>query len=460
MKADVVIIGAGPAGMAAASTVAQKGLAVLLLDDQIAPGGQIYRGVERASESDQTHLGSEYFHGKSLVEEVRATGVEYLSGASVWQLSEEGEVAYSVGGRSTLVKPKKVILATGAMERPFPIAGWTLPGLMTGGAAQILLKTSGLAAEGAVFAGCGPLLYLVVHQYLQAGVKITALLDTASGANRLPALKHLPAALSRFDLLAKGLKWKQAIRKSGTRIVDGVTELRVEGGDVAEGISFRQGSGGWQTLTTSHIFLHQGVVPNVNLSMSAGVAHSWCEQQLCWRPEVDDFGASDKPAIYVAGDGSGISGALAAEASGRLAALGVLADLGAITPRARDEAAQPFRRVRHREEQIRPFLDSWFKPSADLRQPSDQATLVCRCEEVRAEDLKSVIGLGLKGPNQVKSYCRAGMGPCQGRFCGLTVQEMIATQSGLPHEQVGYYRLRPPIKPLPLNELADLTIEE
>jgi NAD(P)H-nitrite reductase large subunit len=108
---------------------------------------------------------------------------------------------------------------------------------------------------------------------------------------------------------------------------------------------------------------------------------------------------------------------------------------------------------------VRPFLDTLYRPPEEIRRPADD-TIVCRCEEVTAGDIRRMVGLGCLGPNQTKSYGRCGMGPCQGRLCGLTVSEIIAAERGVPVAEVGYYRIRPPIKPIVLGELAELKMGE
>jgi thioredoxin reductase len=451
---DVIVIGAGPAGMAAATTAAKGGAKVLVLDDQRTFGGQIYRNVALAGTAEAAFLGDDYMAGQSVIREFCRQDLEFRAKATVWQVTEERQVGYSMDGSARMTTAPWLVLASGALERPCPVPGWTLPGVMMAGAAQTLLKSSGLAAEGAVFAGSGPLLYLVAHQYLKAGVKIAALVDITPKSNRVGALPHLLQALRRWDLLAKGRRWISEIANSGTPIITGVEEIKVLGDDAAMGLAFRKGVGEWHEISSPHVFLHLGVSPNVNLSLSAGLAHNWDEGQLCWRPKVDEWGVSSLPGIAVAGDSAGIGGGLAAQAGGEIAALGILAALGLIDAGARDTLAREARKTLAREQAIRPFLDSWFRPGAELRLPRDDDTIVCRCEELTLGDIRAVVDIGLVGPNQLKSFSRAGMGPCQGRFCGLTVQELIARQTGQKPADVGYFRLRPPIKPLLLEELA------
>ncbi|MEO1456845.1 MAG: FAD-dependent oxidoreductase, partial [Pseudomonadota bacterium] len=300
---DLIIVGAGPAGLAAAARAAEGGARVLLLDDQPAPGGQIWRGVGGAPGAGDDVLGAEYAAGRAALARLERAGVARAAGATVWQVTAEGEVGWSAEGRSRLVRAPFVLLATGAMERPMPVPGWTLPGVMTAGGAQTLLKSAALAAEGAVFAGCGPLLYLVVAQYLRAGVPVAAVLDTTAPAGRLDALAHLPGALLRADLLLKGQRWLGEIRRSGTRVIRGVTDLRILGTERAEGIAYQRDRGAWERIAAAHVFLHQGVVPNPNLAMAAGIAQVWDDTQLCWRPRTDRWGRSSALGLFVAGDG-------------------------------------------------------------------------------------------------------------------------------------------------------------
>ncbi len=457
---QVAVIGAGPAGLTAAAEASSQGAEVVLFDEQPSPGGQIYRAIESVSDSQKDVLGSSYGKGARLAQALRDSKVDYRPGSTVWQLTAEREIGFSRDGSAGLMTADQVILASGAQERPFPIPGWTLPGVATAGAAQILLKASGLATEGAVFAGSGPLLYLVVSQYLRAGLRPLALIDTTPRSNRWPAFKEVVGALRRWDLLIEGAGWMREIRQSGLRVERAASGLKIEGEDQAEAITFLDGNGQEQRVSCERIFLHQGVVPNVNLAMAAGCEHTWNERQLCWLPETDSWFESSQQGIAIVGDGAGIAGALAAEQAGRIAALGALQRLGLLDAREALRRSEDSRSARAKEQLIRPFLDLWFRPSDAHRIPPDPDTIVCRCEEVTAGEVRKGITLGAPGPNQLKAFCRAGMGPCQGRFCGLTVTEMIAAERGEAPERVGYYRLRPPVKPLTLGELAGLPTSE
>jgi NADPH-dependent 2,4-dienoyl-CoA reductase/sulfur reductase-like enzyme len=299
-------------------------------------------------------------------------------------------------------------------------------------------------------AGSGPLLWLLAWQYLNAGARIDAILDTTPHDNRARALRYLPGFL--FSPYAgKGMRLLKAV-SGRVQVVPQVSELRAEGRDKVESVSFRTADGGGRRLAADTLLLHQGVVPNVNLAMSVGVAHRWDDTQLCWNPVVDENGGTNVPGILIAGDGAGIGGAQVAAWRGVLAALAVV---NAIRPTGKRGAVRLARTALSRMTRGRKFLDALYRPAKAFRQPTGD-TIVCRCEEVTARDIAEAVALGCPGPNQMKAFLRCGMGPCQGRMCGLTVTELIAAARGVSPQEVGYYRIRPPVKPITVGELAAL----
>jgi thioredoxin reductase len=456
---DVVVVGAGPAGMSAATRTARAGLKTVLIDEQDAVGGQIYRGIGRADTRRKDILGPDYAAGAAIADAFAACGARHLINASVWQVTRERGVNYLRDGKIGSFDARRVILASGALERPFPIPGWTLPGVLTAGAAQILLKGAGeVPAAAPVLAGCGPLLYLLGWQYVRAGVPIRALVDTTRHEDRWRAKRHVFAALRAWPFLSKGLQLIRTLREAGVPIFEAADDLRVEARIGVDHVE-RAAALRFTTQGTAHrieadvILLHQGVVPNTQFTQALRATHRWDNEQLCFTPQVDAWGELDVPGIFVAGDGAGIGGAQAAALQGSLAGLAAASQLGAISAASRDTEAAQQRRALADVMRIRPFLDSLYRPREINRIPRDE-TIVCRCEEVTAGELRKFVELGCVGPNQAKSFGRCGMGPCQGRMCGLTVTEVIADARRVSPAEVGYYRIRPPIKPLTLGELA------
>ncbi|MBL0124116.1 MAG: FAD-dependent oxidoreductase [Betaproteobacteria bacterium] len=462
MTHDLIVIGAGPAGMAAACTAASLGLKTLLLDEQPSAGGQIYRNVSRADANVAALLGPEYSHGLSLAGQLAQSGVEVRHGALVWDVARDLTVTALQDGRSFQVRAPQLIAATGAMERASPIPGWTLPGVLNAGAAQIALKSAASIPSGpVVLAGGGPLLLLVACQLIDAGADIAGIVETSPSANRIAALRHLPAALTVPAYLLKGLQMMWRLRSAGIPHFTQATDLAVEGSDQAEALRFTSG-GRAHRIDAGIVLLHHGVVPNTQLSRLLGVEHDWDNAQLAWRPRVDTWGQTSLAGFRMAGDGTSIAGALAAEASGANAAIGAAHAMQRLSDAERDQRASLARRALAKQLRIRPFLDALYRPPDWINTPADD-TIVCRCEEVTAGRIREMARLGCEGPNQAKFFSRCGMGPCQGRVCGIGVTQILAGELCKPPSEIGAYRIRAPLKPVPLSSVASLangTLEE
>ncbi|WP_166595188.1 FAD/NAD(P)-binding oxidoreductase [Pseudomonas sp. SLFW] len=461
---DVIVVGAGPAGMSAATLLAAEGVSVLVLDENPAPGGQIYRAITRNTPARRGYLGEAYWAGQPIAEGFLRSPLTYAARCRVWSLDSANpeadepyaRVGVSLGGVARHIQARKVILATGALERPMPLPGWTLPGVMTAGAAQIALKTSGLVPAGrVVLAGCGPLLYQLAVQLHDAGANVVALLDTGAGLRSawryLPEFVFSPYALKGLALLARA--------RRHLRVIGGVTRLDIIGEDRATGIRYQTAKTA-DTLAADVVLLHQGVIPDTALANSAGCALMWNGAIRAFQPRIDAQGCSSLPDIFIAGDGAGIAGALASAEAGRAVALAVLLDSTRVDARSLEQRRQHSLDLCGRWQRGRHFIDAAYLPMRSFLVPQDDSTLVCRCEEVTAGTVRDAARLGLTGPNQLKVFTRCGMGPCQGRLCGPTVVEVLADEWSARPADVGTYRLRPPIKPLRLGEIAALSHTE
>jgi NADPH-dependent 2,4-dienoyl-CoA reductase/sulfur reductase-like enzyme len=228
--------------------------------------------------------------------------------------------------------------------------------------------------------------------------------------------------------------------------------LRVEGTDRVSGVAFRSG-GRHHRLATRLLALHEGVIPAQQVARSIGCAFDWDAAQRCFVPVLDEWGNSSIDGVLIAGDAAGIGGARAAECAGRLAALETLRRLGRIDAARRDALATSDRRTWQDHRAIRRFLDLLYAPRDEILCPANDV-IVCRCEEVTAAAIRDVVRQGCLGPNQAKAFLRAGMGACQGRLCGPVVSELIAEARGVTPAEVGYYRIRPPLKPIAVGELV------
>ena len=456
---ELVVIGGGPAGLSAAATAAEKGVSCLLVDEQATVGGQIYRATGTIPEQRAAMLGPDYQVGRELVNGFNESGATHLPGTTLWDLNASGEIGILRDNKASLIHADHIIIATGAMERPVPFPGWTLPGVMTVGAGQILMKSSGLVpGKGVVLAGAGPLLFLLAWQYLQAGVTIHAILDMAPAANLWRALPRLPRALLARHYLFKGLHYQRQIKHADVPILKGVSDLCALGSESLEAITFKHKRTG-QRIETPLLLTHFGVIPDSHMSRCAGCQHHWDPMQLCWRPVTDEWYNSSVDNISIIGDSAGIGGAVAARHAGRIAGFEAARILDYISIRQRDKAARKNRRRLRADLCIRPFLETFLRPPTALLGHQEDSTIICRCEEISAGEIRNAIREGHTDTNQIKFQTRCGMGPCQGRQCDNAVSQLLARERGTDVVAAGGYRIRPPIRPLSIGQLAGLDTE-
>jgi len=456
-RVDLLIVGAGPAGLSAAITARCHGMDVLVVDEQPTPGGQIWRNVEAVAGTPRAAiLGKAYGEGLAVVGRFRASGAGYEPGTQVWQVETGPRAFMTRNGAASSIEPGCLLLATGAQERPAPFPGWTLPGVMTVGAAQIVLKTSGQIPSDPVWiAGNGPLSLLYAAQLLQAGGQIAGFLDTTPPGRTAAAIPKLAAALfSAPGDLMKGLGWVSALRRR-VPYVQHVTKIEAIGGDTIERLRYVTASGKTATVEARLLLVHEGIVPTIHPTLALGCRHGWNTNQDSFAPQLDIWGETSEPGVFVAGDGAGIGGATTACLRGEIAALRIAARLGRLPEAQAAAAAQPIRSRLTRALAARPFLDTLYRPRSAVFVPPDE-TVACRCEEVTVASIREQAAAGRPGPNQVKAFTRAGMGPCQGRQCGYTIAHVLADAEGREVPDVGLYRVRPPLKPLTLGELAAL----
>lgn len=453
---DIAVIGAGPAGMAAARTAAGSGCKVVLLDDQPMPGGQIWRNVEAvAARGGLAPFGTDYAKGVAAVADFRAAAVDYRPEARVFGVEaredgQGGDVLYLADGAAKRLACRRLIVAVGAQERPTPFAGWTLPGVMTLGAGQIALKAAdAVPATPLVLAGQGPLLLLFAAQLTAVGATPDLILRLDDPACRGRAVGHgLKAAAFGPDYLAKGARWQKALADA----VANVTALSAEGDGRLERVRWRQADGSEGAADAAALLVHDGVIPNAQLTRSMRLAHDYDAAAAAWRPAANPASGLTSGAdwVHVAGDCAGIQGWAAADAMGAQAGAAAARALGG---RAGVPLSTRFALARARA--VRPLLNALYPPARAFRQPADDV-LLCRCEEVSAGEVRKAASLGAQGPNQLKAFTRAGMGPCQGRMCALTVAATLAEAQGRTATDVGLMRVRMPISPVSVQEMAAL----
>ncbi|WP_028717122.1 NAD(P)/FAD-dependent oxidoreductase [Paracoccus sp. J39] len=454
---DAIVIGAGPAGIGGASLLAERGARVLLVDESPGPGGQIWRGIETVPESRAAVLGPDYRAGAAEVARLRASGATLAFSTEAWRVDPDGAVWLRDAGGLRREAAWHLLVATGAMERPVPLPGWTLPGVTTIGGLQILLKREGLLPQGPLaLVGTGPLVYLYAVQCLTAGKRDLVLVDTARPAATLAALRHLPRALlghgPAYLVKGAGLLWQ--LRRAGIAVHTNARQIGIEpDGDGSLVLRFL--GRGRHRLRLSRIGLHEGVIPETHLLRSLGCRMLWSEAAVAFHPARDRDLRSSLDHVHVAGDAGGIGGAMVALLEGRIAAIAILERLGHQVDPLLVSAT---RRARRAHLAARPLIERLYRPAPELLTPPDEV-VACRCEEVRCGEIRASLAVGAAGPNQLKAFLRCGMGPCQGRICGPTLAQLTARMRGVTMEEAGWLTVRPPLRPVSVGEIAALASE-
>lgn len=444
----IIIVGAGPSGTRAAEACVAAGIRPVVIDEGRRDGGQIYRRQPDNFTRPYAKLyGTEAGRAKALHETFDGlkSAIDYRPETLVWNIAA-GQVWASNGTGQVAIPYDALLLCTGATDRLMPVKGWNYAGAYSLGGSQVALKSQAVSiGHRVVFMGSGPLLYLVASQYVEAGADVAAVLDTSPFSARV---KALPDLLAMPSVLWNGVALTRTLKRAGVNVQHGVTPVEISG-DAESGVSgvrFRTAAGREEAIACDAVAMGYHLRPETQLADLARCAFAFDPLTRQWLPERDGDGRASVAGVYLAGDGAKILGARSAEASGRLAALAALTDLG--LPVDKGEMASLRGDVANYAKFARGLSKAFPWPAEQAAKLPDDAIL-CRCEGVTAGDLRGVMReTGAKEANRAKAFSRVGMGRCQGRYCGLAAAELIAAEAGVPVEQVGRLRGQAPVKPL------------
>lgn len=451
----VIIIGAGPAGVRCAETLLAAGVRPTVIDEGRNAGGQIYRRQPDNFTRPYAQLyGTEADKAQALHQSFDAlrSHIDYQPESLAWNIAD-GKVHVVCGERTKALPYDALVICSGATDRLMPVKGWNLGGTYSLGASQIALKAQACAiGRQVVFMGTGPLLYLVASQYIKTGAQVAAVLDTSPLMLRVWAL---PKLLARVGVLLNGLRLVAQIKRAGVPVLTGITPVEVIGSpdEGVQGVVVRDGHGRQRSFACDAVAMGYHLRPETQLADLARCNFRFDTETRQWLPEVDPDGRTSTPGVYMAGDGTRVLGADAAEIGGRLAAMAVLKDFGLGVDAG---AHQQLRAQYAQMERFRQGLTQAFPwPHQQAAQLPDDA-IVCRCEAITAGELRhTVLEKGAQEANRAKALCRVGMGRCQGRYCGNAGAEIIAQAAGIPVEQVGRLRGQAPVKPLSMSVRED-----
>jgi len=447
---ELAVVGAGPAGLAAAAEASDLGVPVTLIDIFPQPGGQYFKQTpaELGGEPDE--------HARPLFQAADRKDVRAITETAVWGIFAEEDCyllcLYGPPGTPRRLHARKILLAPGAHDLPVPFPGWTLPGVMTAGAALNLVKHQRLLpGRRILLSGTGPLQLILAQRLIDAGGEVVAVLD----ANPFPwrGWRHAPAAWGQWERLAEGWAAWRTMRRARTPLRWSHVVRRAEGsGQVERAVIGAVQGDAVETVAVDTICLGHGFTPAVQLARQAGCQQRYDPGQGVYLPVRDEWLQTTLPGLFVAGDGAGIGGKDVALWEGRLAALGAAGQLG--RPVAPDRVARVQRELA-RQRRFAAVLLALFPASAHLGDLLTDDTVLCRCEEITVGEIRRVIDEGATTLNAVRMVTRAGMGRCQGRMCGGPVIELLARALGQPVETLGEVTPRPPVIPVPLDGLLE-----
>lgn len=487
---EIVVVGAGPAGVAAAVTAAQAGAEVTLIEEQSRPGGQYFKQPMASANGQHfpPSLAANIRQGRKLLAGLDRPNIQLRCSTLVWDVtpertlrlytlpgagqsgrSEETPQARGVVASSDNLQPsivnvpllsqelqaQRLIIAAGAYERVMPFPGWTLPGVMTVGGAQLLLKGQGLlAGRRLLLAGTGPLLQLAGLQLLEAGAEIAAIVELQG---RRHVLVQAPKFWRHWDKVSQGLAHRRQLSKAGVPIKYGYAVTRALGEHQVSGAiiakvdgSGRPLPGTEESVAVDTICLNFGFIPATGLTRLAGCQQHFDAGYGCLATQTNDQMETSRPGIFAVGEVRGIGGVDVALLEGAIAGATAARQLGHQVPPATIEQHNEWLRARA----VVAGLGATFTVKPGLCALATGEVMVCRCEEVTAGAVRTAVRAGATHLNDLKAWTRVGMGRCQGRICGPIVAQIVAQEANVPLASVGDFTARPPLKPLPLGVIA------
>ena len=465
---DLVVVGGGPAGIAAASTASKLGVKVALIDERVTLGGQIFKRVGPGfSLEEKKSLGKDYLRGSELIEELDNPNVSLFTSTTVLTIDEGRVITSHPEAGVRAFEYKHLVIAPGAYDRPVVFPGWTLPGVMTAGAVQTMVKTQRISpGKHIFFAGSGPLALAFSAQLISLGAPVFKVIESAPFPSPINALRLALRFSGNFDLLRDAAKYRTALLKARVPFTYGRIIVRAEGSGRVESVTHAKADKDWNpipgtevTEAADAICVGYGFFPSHELFRLADCDFDYDENKGGFAVKKDEWGQTSVDSIYAVGDGTGVTGSYSAVAQGRLAALRIAERLGLLSSASLAREAAPFRRELDARNRFQQALNKMFDVGAGIYRLADSRTVICRCESVRKEAIDPIID-STDDVSVVKGISRAGMGLCQGRNCQRQIAAMIADRQGKAISKVAFQTPRFPVKPIEIGAIADETIRD
>ncbi len=465
---QIAVIGGGPGGMCAALSAASAGADVLLIDERPQLGGQFYKQPLATRDLDLSdHDDRQFRDGRHLIEAVEHSGIKALRGYQVAGVFEPRDLVVTAEGRTQLIRPQLLIVATGAYELGLPFPGWTLPGVITTGAAQTLLRSYRvLAGRRILIAGNGPLNFQVASELAIAGAEIVAVVEAA----RRPSLSAV-GVITRMmatapDLTIRGAGYIAALSRQGSPIIYAhrISKVTAIGNSDSRRLDVTL-----QALPDQQPYDSEFDVDTVCLGYGFGPSNELLRTLGCRQIADPNSGAliaerdkncrTSRDDVFAIGDCARMGGARIAEAEGIVAGSKASQALGLSLPAAQSRKVARARSLLWRHRRFQRALWRLFQPAANVFGDIENNALICRCEELTFGEVKQVLEAGNEmSMGNLKRVTRVGMGRCQGRYCGPLIARMIASREPHTISESNLWAPRPPAKPVRIADLAQLNL--
>jgi thioredoxin reductase len=465
---DVLVIGGGPAGLAAGIEASSAGLSVAVVDERPTFGGQIFKQPGAGFRvTIAKELGHDFVRGRQLIEEAERSGVALMPRTAAVAIRGTRVVLVEDGEHAQALEAGRVIVAAGAHDRPVVFPGWTLPGVITAGGAQSLVKTQRvLPGRSIVFAGSGPLALAFPAQLRGYGANVTVVLEAGPAPGAGDVMRLVRVARGNVRLLRDALGYRASLLRERVPLRYRRILVRAEGHGCVERVVHAAADAGWRPVAGTEeeieadtLCVGYGFFPSVEMLRLAGCDFAYDEDLGGPIVVRDPWLRTTVAGISAAGDGTGVTGSYAAIDEGRLAALGAAADLGALAGTEVARRAEPLRRRLARYEAFRGALRRLHAVGPGIYELATPDTVVCRCEELTAGEIDRVIATSTD-VNTIKALTRVAMGMCQGRNCQRHVAAAIARRHGAAIGDLRVATPRMPLRPVPIAAAADASIED
>jgi thioredoxin reductase/bacterioferritin-associated ferredoxin len=456
----LTVVGAGPAGIMAAFTAAEAGVEVTIIDENPLPGGQYYR--QSPSEfgiSDPVAAHSGRPEADALYSKLAHPRIKTIYNTTVWGVFGQRMLALADSNQSFLLQADRIIIATGAYDRPLAFPGWTLPGVFGAAATLRMVKTQWLLpGQRVLLAGLGPLQLALADTLLKLGVEVVCVAEAAAPLN---SWRHLPKFWGHWDRLGEAYAYLNTLRKHKVPLLFNQAIVEASGKDHVESATIasldRQGApirGTERRFEVDTVCLGYGLLPSMQLASALGCGLRY-DTNLGWFvPAHNEKMETTQPGIFVAGDVTDSGGAKVAIAEGRVAGIVAAYQLGHLDETKLKERLRPAMAELVHYNRLANALQAIYAYRPGLSYLAQDDTLLCRCEEVTRGQVKQALASGAIDLHQVKLYTRTGMGYCQGRFCSVLIAPLISQATGQPLSDVQPFTVRPPIQPIPIHVLA------